>query len=52
VYGVPGEPIAPKSLNVATPKDAVAVVVPIRVAPSEIVAVTVAEEFTAFEYAS
>ena len=38
---VPAVPVMPKSVNVATPEEVVAVAVPTNVPPAEIVAVTV-----------
>ena len=43
---VPTVPLTPRLINVATPSDAVAVVVPTKVPPALIVAVTTADDET------
>ena len=44
VYAVPAVPVMPRFVKVATPADAVAVVVPTRVPPDEMEAVTTVDE--------
>ena len=41
MYVVPEVPVTPRSVNVATPEEVVAVLVPTKTPPAEIVAVTV-----------